>query len=86
MPAKERPLYNSLKVAFRRYLILSLNKNKMNKLISHFFERVPEDEPTCALEYSIGEKILRTFYKSLLIAIPVSFILLVTSVLIAAIV
>ncbi|MBP0613509.1 hypothetical protein J8J42_10665 [Chryseobacterium sp. cx-311] len=58
----------------------------MNKLISHFFERVPEDEPTCALEYSIGEKILRTFYKSLLIAIPVSFILLVTSVLIAAIV
>ena len=58
----------------------------MNKLISHFFERVPEDEPACALEYSIGEKILRTFYKSLLIAIPVGFILLVTSVLIAAIV
>ncbi|MDF0720524.1 hypothetical protein P0M11_10995 [Kaistella sp. PBT33-4] len=56
----------------------------MNKLISHFFEKVPEDEPTCAREYSVGEKILRTFYKSLMIAIPVSFILLVTSVLVAA--
>lgn len=56
----------------------------MNKLISHFFEKVPEDEPTCAREYSVGEKILRTFYKSLLIAIPVCFILLLTSVLVAA--
>ena len=56
----------------------------MNKLISHFFEKVPEDEPTCAREYSVGEKILRTFYKSLLIAIPVGLILLVTSVLVAA--
>lgn len=56
----------------------------MNKLISHFFEKVPEDETICAREYSVGEKILRTFYKSLLIAIPVGLILLVTSVLVAA--